>query len=281
MNPSAALVPRKPSFTPSRILQGTPRTIDADIKAQADEIGFDVNNTRYKGDIGPQAIANAKTSIADNCAVFIRALPADIQDSEVFDTICEGKVFTFNKKGPRDGYRTCAVEISFQKTVAAIAYREKSKQGEVIIRGKAYVVEKSRIKVAPTKNDQLRESRILQISGRTGLLKSARFYEGYLKQSMRFELVTLRSWSTYDRMDVIEFGFSCILGQSRLARENLRDTIRTQDARHKLFVQYGPDPCHPKEEKFWSNPDNITSFNSLGGEQDYALDKNPDSLLLS
>ena len=276
---STAVVSRKQKFTPSRMLQGTPRTVHADIKAQADQIGFDVSNTRYKGDIGPQAISNAKTSLADNSAVFIRSLPADIKDSEVFDTICEGKVFTYNKKEPKDGYQTCAVEISFQKTAAATAYREKGERGGVIIRNIPHKVHRSRIKFAPTKQDQLNESRILILSGRRGTMKSAKFYEGYLKESMRFDLVTLRSWSTRDGREVVEFGFTSILGQSRLARENLRDAIRTQHIKDKLSFRYGPDPCHPREEELWLCPANLISFNAVGGEQDYGLDKNPNSLL--
>jgi hypothetical protein len=179
----------------------------------AEAQGVDLAKTRYQGDLNATTIANLQASWADNCGAFIPSLPKDIADCEIIDTVAEGKIKVFNKKMPKDGFTTCAAEIAFFTPEAARAYIRKGMDGGVVIRGRRVKVMASRVKIAPTPTSMHYESRVIQLWGPTGRLKSGQWYESFMKKDVRFQLVSLRSWSTTDGKDVREFGFSSVFGR--------------------------------------------------------------------
>jgi hypothetical protein len=130
--------------------------------------------------------------------------------------VAEGKIKYFNKKMPKDGFTTCAAEIAFFTPEAAHAYIRKGMDGGVVIRGRSVKVMMSRVKIAPTPTSMHYKSRVIQLLGPTGRLKSGKWYESFMKQDVKFQLVSLRSWSTTDGKDVREFGFSSVLGVSQV-----------------------------------------------------------------
>ncbi|RDL33752.1 uncharacterized protein BP5553_08120 [Venustampulla echinocandica] len=228
-------------FQPSKQLLNKPRQTIPEIIYRAQHAGVGIGATKYRGDLDGYTLENAQTPEHLNCAVFIKGIPPQVTDGEIFATITEGKVFSYFKKPQYGRYTTCAATITFMDRDSAERYMKKCQRPNgMVIGGQRVHVVWSFHPVGPVVCSEMHQSRVLRVKGPEDSIDVA-VIEKFLHQYVVFKLVNRCEFINSRGEKTAELAFCSIRGQSRLAMKCLAEEIQVRG--WNVTVQYGPDPC--------------------------------------
>jgi hypothetical protein len=232
-----------PRFKKSRVLAGEAAHISLKMRLQALKVGYNVN-PNYRGEINQFTIDNARCPPEQNCALHITDIDPEATLQEIFGVILEGKVFSFHKKNTIPGkFDTCAATLVFMERQPAELFLARSCEYPGInIRGSQIRAIWNREPVGPRPGSEQRQSRVLLITGPQHEF-TGEGLERFFHSRLDFNLVDRREWLEAGGQRTVEFHFSRIQGQSRLAFKCFCVELDEQGAKDKFSIRYGVDPC--------------------------------------
>jgi hypothetical protein len=233
-----------PRFKKSRVLAGEAAHISLEMRLQALKVGYNVNSN-YRGEINQFTLDNARCPPEQNCALHITGIDPEATLQEIFGVILEGNVFSFHKKNTIPGkFDTCAATLVFMERQPAELFLARSCEYPGInIRGSQIRAIWNREPVRPRPGSEQRQSRVLLITGPQHEF-TAEGLERFFHSRLDFNLVDRREWLEAGGQRTVEFHFSRIQGQSRLAFKCFCVELDEQGAKDKFSIRYGIDPCN-------------------------------------
>lgn len=238
---SLPLVPYNQVFAPARALYHQPQPALSQRIGLLRAAGFSVSQN-YQGDIN---MSNLVVRPEESCSLYLRFIPADASPNDVFESIFEGGVFSFSLSPPTGQFTTAAAHLVFKTRKASEDFHFRANQtlGGVRILGRRIKVSWNRNRYPQLGPFEMKQSRVLRISGPTEKLTAAGV-ELFFHYSVKFELAHRREWLLNDgSIRVIEFGFNSILGQSRVVMKCFHEYMRLGWLDESLKITYAPDFC--------------------------------------
>jgi len=153
-------------FKPSRASKNLERTWTEESIGRVVQAGGSFN-PNFKSDVSDFWLRNQNCPDHLNCAIRIENIASDAAGKEIFDTIREGKVFSFSMALPKPGrFVNCAARLVFTTRPAAEAFIHRAQQFPGIsLHGHRWRVWWNRDRCCPVGPEEHHQSRVLRIMG--------------------------------------------------------------------------------------------------------------------